>query len=477
MDVTLFTHVRRIANLLICKIPNCTPTEIGGCVRDTLWDHMTPEVKDVDLEVFGATHQQIIDALKEHYELDFVGRKFGVLKVKDIPIDISLPRTETQVADGHKGFDVVVDPNLTPEQAAVRRDFTINTVAFDWKKYSAFGGSEIPANCYINPFNGISHIKARLLHPVSDKFEEDPLRALRAMQFIARFDLIPSYDLVRRCTRMKDAVAALPKERLQEEWNKLLLKGKWISKGLWFLVHTGLIDLYPELKALIGVPQWEKFHPEGDCWVHTLQCLDGFATTRTGNDEEDLTVGYAVLGHDLGKATTTKINPKTGNLCAHGHEEASIPLIRQFMERMFAPEQDIIKLVEKLVGSHMAPLRVKNDGGSLRMFRRLSLAVDGRIDLLKRVVISDHKGIGAGIVHQEVIDWMDQTVIACNIKPHEGPKPIVKGQHLIDHFSMKPGPEFGPILKQAFEAQLDGQITDEASGLEFVRSLLTPKAP
>jgi tRNA nucleotidyltransferase (CCA-adding enzyme) len=183
-ETEILNHELQVVDRLLERIPGCRPMSIGGRVRDTLWSprQIRPAIKDTDIEVLGATHEQIVDALAGVYELDLVGKQFGVLKVKGHPIDISIPRTEKATGDGHKDFDVKLDPNLTPEQAAARRDFTINTVAIDW------AASWKSGSClhYSDPYNGLAHIQGRILHPTSAQFEEDPLRALRAMQFIAR---------------------------------------------------------------------------------------------------------------------------------------------------------------------------------------------------------------------------------------------------------------------------------------------------
>ncbi len=470
-------QIETIADVIVtlAAIPKAKVLLVGGAVRDFYLGNKTNEVpdslpallkvsKDLDIEVYGVQPSDLLAALNK-YPLDIVGKQFGVIKLKGIPIDISLPRRESSHGVGHKDFNIVVDPNLTTKEAAERRDFTINSMAI--KLESSCDSDEI---ILVDHFNGIADIRSKILRATSNKFAEDPLRPLRAMQFIARFDLTPTHCLVKTCKAMKESVRLLPKERIQEEFNKLLLKGKRIDKGLQFLVDTELIDLFPELKDIIDVPQHPDWHPEGDVWNHTLHCLQAYVEIRelVKNEKDRLALGYSVLGHDLGKAPTTRgVNRR---IKAHGHEQASAPLVRSFMERMFDPANDIIGLVEKLVAAHMRPVQVFDSGCSIPALRRISLAVDGRLDLLINLVTCDQKGRPPLPCRMEATDWVNRILATHGMKPNERPQGIIKGRHILALTNLKPGPQIGAIIAEAFEAQLDGKFVDEVSGIEYVKS-------
>ena len=192
---------------------------VGGSVRDLLCGR---HVKDVDIEVFGLAPDDLKRILGEAYELDLVGISFGVLKIKHLDIDISLPRRESKRGLGHKGFDIASDPFLPIPEAASRRDFTVNAIYYDPL-----------AEELIDPHGGARDLADGVLRHVSEKFREDPLRVLRGMQFVARFGLDPAPETIAICRTVTPE--GLPPERLFEEWAKLLVKGVQIGRGLAFL--------------------------------------------------------------------------------------------------------------------------------------------------------------------------------------------------------------------------------------------------
>ena len=180
------------------------------------------ESKDFDIEVFDLSVAQIQAALSARFEIISVGASFGVIKVKDLPVDVSVPRRENRVGAGHKDFEVFPDSTLSPKEAASRRDFTFNAIGWD-----PVTGE------LLDDYNGEADLRAGVIRHVSDKFAEDPLRVLRAMQFAARFEFTVAPETVALCAQLHPH--DLPAERLLEEWSKLVLKGKKPSLGLKFL--------------------------------------------------------------------------------------------------------------------------------------------------------------------------------------------------------------------------------------------------
>jgi len=293
------------------------PFLVGGSVRDLLLGEIPEEI---DVEVFGITHDALQSALKKSFHVDFVGRSFGVFKLKGHPIDISLPRTERLKGNKHTDFEVTVDPFLSLEEAARRRDFTFNSI------YLRLKDQEI-----VDPLNGTADLKQRILRHSSAQFSEDALRVYRAMQFIARFDLSCAPETLELCRSMDPH--HLPKERIFEEFKKLLLKGISISKGLQFLADCGWISQFPELEQLIGCEQDAKWHPEGDVWIHTLLAMDAFAQRRSGDKDENLLVGLGVLCHDMGKPETS-YQDKDGRIRSPRHDVEGVKHALQFLSRL-----------------------------------------------------------------------------------------------------------------------------------------------
>jgi tRNA nucleotidyltransferase (CCA-adding enzyme) len=428
-----------------------SPVAVGGCVRDTL---LGLEAKDLDVEVYGLTPDKLLAALTAAFEIDQVGMSFGVLKMRGFPIDISIPRRESKAGLGHKGFQILSDGTMTHQEAAARRDFTINAIALNPET------GEL-----IDPYSGVQDLERRILRHTSERFVEDPLRVLRAMQFAARFDFEVAPETVELCRTIEPE--GLPRERIFEEWRKLMLRGVRPSRGLQFLRDSGWVRYFPELEALIGCEQEKEWHPEGDVWIHTLHCLDAFARERTGDPQEDLIVGFGVLCHDLGKPATSRF--ENGRIRSHGHEAAGEAPTRSFLARL-TNETDLVEAVVPLVVHHLRPVELYEAQAGYSAIRRLSHRVK-RIDRLVRVARADQAGRPPRVFDGfPAGDWLLERARAEKIES-AAPKPIMLGRHLIE-LGLTPGSQFGELLEKCYQAQLDGTVGSVEQGVEFVKKLL-----
>ncbi len=429
---------------------------VGGCVRDAFLGH---PAKDIDIEVYGIPPTDLLSLLEKKFRLDLVGESFGVLKLKGLPIDISIPRKESKVGLGHKGFEVMSDPHMSIEEASRRRDFTINSMAFD-----------LVTSQLVDQYGGADDLRAGVLRHTSEQFAEDPLRVLRAMQFAARFEFTVASETIELCRTLR--MEELPPERVFEEWKKLITKGRRPSCGLRFLRDCGWVRYFPELEALIGCEQEPDWHPEGDVWNHTLHVMDAFAHERTGDEWEDLVVGLSCLCHDFGKPATTSI--LNGRICSHGHEEAGVGPSRAFLQRM-TNEVELFNQILPLVEYHLKPTELHKQGAGKSVIRRLALRV-GRIDRLVRLARADQRGrppkpfdgFPAG-------DWLAEQARLLDVHDDK-PKPIVLGRHLIE-LGLEPGPHFKPILDACFEAQLDGVFASLSEGMLYARAVIRGEKP
>ncbi len=425
---------------------------VGGSVRDAV---LGRPAADLDVEVFGLSPERLRQVLAEDFELDLVGQSFGVLKIRHLDVDVAIPRRESKRGLGHKGFEIHSDPELSLEEAARRRDFTINAMAWDPLREEL-----------LDPCGGRRDLEERVLRHVSDKFAEDPLRVLRGMQFAARFVLTPAPETVELCRRIEPE--GLARERIFEEWRKLVLYGEEVSRGLEFLRACGWVRYFPELERLIDCPQDPGWHPEGDVWTHTGHVMDAFARERLGDPWEDLVVGLACLCHDFGKPSTTLVDDD-GRIRSPGHEEDGDEPTRSFLARLSNQERLAVEVVP-LVREHLKPIHLYKAGASASAIRRLARRV-GRIDRLVRVCRADHAGrpplpfddFPAG-------HWLLEQAGALEVADAK-PRPIVMGRHLIE-LGLEPGPHFKQILDACFEAQLDGDFRDLEAGLEFARGML-----
>jgi tRNA nucleotidyltransferase (CCA-adding enzyme) len=422
---------------------------VGGCVRD--WLLAIPN-KDFDIEVFGVGYEELAAGLSRWGRTDLVGRSFGVVKLTTPggqTFDFGIPRRDSKVAPGHKGFEVSFDPAITPKEAATRRDFTINALMFDPRR------GEV-----LDFFSGQEDLKQRLLRHTSGAFAEDPLRVLRGMQFAARFDLQAVPETVALCRSIKRSYSELAVERVREEWFKWAAKGVVPSRGLKFLVDTEWVEHFPEIRALIGTPQDPEWHPEGDVFTHTGHCLDALVKLpgwQSADTETRIVLSLAVLAHDFAKPQTTREEMKEGRLriVSPGHEEAGGLLAEAFLARINAPNM-VRERVVPLVMNHLAHLQTLSDRSVRRLARRLEPAT---IDELVVLITADQFG------RPPRPQLISENVRALQARSAElqvqssAPKPILLGRHLIE-LGMQPGREFGVILEAAFDAQLEGSFFD-----------------
>ena len=295
---------------------------VGGWVRDRLLGReskdigresrdMDREPKDIDLEVYGIEADRLRALLAEIGPVNTVGQSFTVYKVGGV--DVSLPRTESKQGRGHRGFVVTGDPWMSEKEAARRRDFTVNAIAWDPRRDE-----------YIDPFGGRDDLERRRLRVVDPAtFADDSLRVLRALQLAARFELTPDDATARICRGI--ALDDLPAERIRGEMEKLLLQSRRPSLGFELALDLGVVErLFPELEALVGCEQEPEWHPEGDVWVHTLMVIDQARARIDDLDRpQQLTLMLAAVCHDLGKPATTELID--GRIRSRGHEEAGVP--------------------------------------------------------------------------------------------------------------------------------------------------------
>lgn len=212
------------------------PFIVGGSVRDVL---MGADNKDIDIEVYGGKPEDIAASLRKIGNVDEVGKAFGVLKItlQGEDFDVSLPRRDSKTGDGHRGFEVQVDPDLTIEEATERRDFTINALMYSAKH-----------EYIIDKHGGLKDLEDKKLRHVSEAFDEDPLRVLRGVQMSSRFGMDLDKATVEKAKTLKNEFSDLAKERVQIEFQKLYEKGKSSDKALKLLQETEWDENFPGLK-------------------------------------------------------------------------------------------------------------------------------------------------------------------------------------------------------------------------------------
>ena len=428
---------------------------VGGWVRDQCLGRHS---KDLDLEVFGIPADALLTILRACGRVDTVGESFTVFKVG--AIDVSLPRRESKLGRGHKGFAVEGDPWLSATEAARRRDFTINAMSLD-----PLTGD------VIDPFNGRRDLDARVLRMVdAETFGDDSLRVLRALQFTARFELVVDEPTKALCRSID--LDDLPSERIWGEFEKLLLEASRPSIGLDLAWELGVIHkLFPDLVPLAACPQDPEWHPEGNVWIHTLMVVDQARRRLEGLARGPaVAMMLAALCHDIAKPLTTALID--GRWRSPGHEEAGVAPATRVLDRLNVQSIDgfdVRHATLGLVAQHLKPSAFKkastpvSDGA----FRRLAQKVD--LELLARFGQADCHG-RAGTFDCSAMDWFLERARSLGVE-HAAPAPLLLGRHLLD-LGVPPGPQMGVILKAVYERQLDGDVRTLEDGIAMARRMI-----
>ena len=354
---------------------------VGGYVRDKIL-HM--DNKDIDIEVHGIYPHQLESILDSLGERISIGESFGIYNLKGYSIDIAMPRKEDNRGDGHKDFDICVDPFIGTYKAALRRDFTFNALLED-----------ILTGEIIDHFGGVEDLQNGIIcHINNSTFAEDPLRVLRAAQFAARFNYTVAEETIELCRQMD--LSSLSKERVICELEKALLKSDKPSVFFEALRQMNQLSVwFPELEQTIGIEQNPKHHAEGDVWTHTMMVCD-VAVRYCDRVKNPLGFMISTITHDFGKVLCTEII--NGELHAYNHETIGLPLVKSFMTRLTA-EKALIEYVMNLSEYHMKPNIMAEDNSSIKATNKL---FDQSVDPEALVYLDVSDGLGRITSHENI---------------------------------------------------------------------------
>jgi tRNA nucleotidyltransferase (CCA-adding enzyme) len=441
---------------------------VGGSVRDQL---LGIESKDFDVEVYQLEPAPLRAVLEQIGRVNTVGDHFSVYKLSfDRPartrignandeeetsaeaaprerfeIDVSLPRRESKSGRGHRGFVIEGDPSMTFEEAARRRDFTINAILLD-----PITGETL------DPYGGQQDLKRRVLRVVaSDTFVEDSLRVLRAVQLAARFQMTIDPATVELCRAID--LSDLPSERVWGEIEKLLTLAERPSIGLDAALELAVLDkLFPEIRALVGVRQDEAHAHSYDAFKHTKLSLDEAAKlTADLSKPKRMAVMLAALCHELRRRSTATM---VGNNApdALGEVAEATRSVLNKLGLFGIAGYDVRSQVLALVREQPAPREFyqARDTTTDGDFRRLAQRVD--IDLLYRVASAcaiAHSSTSSALAER----WFIERARALGVE-HRPPAPLLMGRHLLEA-GYEPGPKMGKLLRKVYELQLEGKVT------------------
>jgi len=417
---------------------------VGGTVRDLLLKMKSSSVrlKDIDIEIFGIETDALRRILKRFGRLLEVGISFAVFKLEGL--DISLPRRDSKVAAGHKGFIIETDPGLSFKEASRRRSFTINSMGLD-----PLTGE------MLDEWNGKADLENRVLRAVDPlTFGEDSLRVLRGMQFAGRFDLTidPATLTLCQTTHLDD----LSEDRIGEEWMKLLLLSERPSVGLQAALDMLILErLHPELHSMAGVAQQTDWHPEGDVWEHTKLSVDAMADIirrENVSEEQAEVLMFSALLHDIGKPPTTEVSD--GFIHSYNHHLVGEEIAQCFLKKLNRGKR-VIQTVLPLVREHLFMTFSPEPGD--KAIRRLAVRLKpATIRLLAYVIEADLRGMLAGTDRIERCRGLLERAAELELA-ESMPEPLLTGKMLIAR-GYEPGPYFGDILDAAYDAQLNGEF-------------------
>ena len=402
---------------------------VGGYVRDTL---LGLEPKDGDIEVYGLEAEVLRALLEKFGRVDCVGESFRVYKLawwekfegkkQRYELDVSLPRRDRKVGVGHRGFEVEGDPNATVEDAARRRDFTLNAILMDPLT------EEI-----LDPFGGKKDLEAKLLRVVDERhFAEDSLRVLRACQFAARFELSVEERTIEICRQIE--LADLPKERIWGEWEKLLLKSNRPSAGLrvaWQL--DALEKLFPYV-ATAMMRRGEEM----------LAAIDGAAREKAVlGYPKQVTLMLAAVGAYLGRGEFERFLEALGIFTLEGY--------------------DVRKNAIVLAGERKRPRDwyLQRETIEDREFRYLSARIEPRLVYYLAKARGDEEAAAWFLGKMEELGVADGP-----------PEPVLMGRHLLE-MGMEPGKRVGEILQTIYARQLAGDIVTFEQAQDAARLMMT----
>lgn len=393
---------------------------VGGFVRDAILGRSS---RDFDVEVYDIEQETLLKILRDFGKPNLVGKAFGVLHLmtRGLELDFSFPRTESKIGEGHRGFLVQTHLHLSFQEAARRRDFTVNAM-----------GLSLPNLELSDPYSGKEDLEKKILRHVSDAFAEDSLRVLRGVQFASRFSLTLAPETAALCRGL--SLADLSSERIFEEFKKWLLKPGRPSLGLKAFREMNLERFFPEIRGLGSENSDEKLGELLDRISEKLPRLSDLM------QQEILAFTALLSGAENGQAVTAFLSRITNEVQLLKKSPILFAFIPQMISSAENPEENF----------------------NAEFLRRASVKLGGlnlaHLYLQSSPLLSDVKS-------QEASQIFEERARALGVFEN-APEPLLRGSDLIQ-MGLKPGRLFGEIIKEEFELQLQGKIQTAEEAKEF----------
>jgi tRNA nucleotidyltransferase (CCA-adding enzyme) len=433
---------------------------VGGTARDFV---RGVEPNDLDIELYGSyTVQELEQWLESYGPVKLTGRQFASyqLGVDGVDVDVTIPRRDNHWGVGHKDLEVTLDPEMSIREAAARRDYTVNSMVYDPIK----GTIE-------DHFGGRGDLAMGMLRATSSHFAEDALRVLRGMPLASICCLQADKYLLDECKRIAHQFRTISPSRIWGEWEKWAKRPGYPVAGLMFLQESGWVHHFPQLSAMTRYKQHPDHHPEGDVWTHAQHTVDAMAKIcdrENINGENRVVLMFAALLHDAGKPLVTKLDPEKG-ITTHGHDVAGVEPARTFLESIECPQRIIFRVLP-LVQCHMRHVNYHTGGEPVaKHVRRLSRDLHPAT-MQEWALVVEADSSGRPPLPGKLADPAARMLeIARELEVADSrPKEILMGRHLIGA-GLEPSPDFGVILREAYEAQLEGVFTDLEGAMDWLK--------
>jgi tRNA nucleotidyltransferase/poly(A) polymerase len=390
---------------------------VGGAVRDFF---LGQESADLDFEVYALSIDELHTILKKYGQVHLIGKSFGVLHLSGLDADFSLPRTDSS---GRRP-QVSVDQNMSYEKAFRRRDVTVNAMGIDAVSYEC-----------IDPFGGLRDLQNKLLRAVDlALFAEDPLRLFRVMQLAARFECTVDPELSDLCRTMD--IAAVSRERVEDEFTKLWLKAKRPSVGLRWLAEIGRSgQLFPEI-------DWsEKLY----------QSVDAAAEKKYDTEKSRVAFLWAIFFFYLRQVRSIQVSVDRP---VSARKLLQVEIILQ----KYILNKDQYRFVASLLAyvSWIPLLVMQSDQ---RCYKWLAWWIR------KTASLRDLAVLGSALFPVETVNAFSTAALSAGVL-RSPEQPIIGGRDLVDHFS--PGPELGELVAVAYRLQINESIPDKKKLLEKI---------
>ena len=438
---------------------------VGGPVRDLLLHRPSH-----DLDFCTSARPEQFEPILRHWGSGFwdMGRKFGTLGAlrrrpdgTEVKVEVTTYRRDTYDPDSRKPE---VDYGDSLEGDLSRRDFTVNAMAL-----------RVPDLVFVDPYRGANDLAKQVLRtPVDPRqsFDDDPLRMMRAVRFVAQLGFTIAPETAEAITRMTDRISIVSAERIRDELTKLMLSDHPVQ-GIEALVQSGLADIVlPEVPAL--QLEIDEHHRHKDVFEHTLMVVDRAIALETGPDgpvpAPDLTLRLAALLHDIGKPATRRFEPG-GKVSFHHHDAVGARLARKRLKALRF-DRHLIADVCDLISMHLrfhGYVDERWTDAAVRRYARETGPLYERLNRLTRADATTRNKRKAQVFSSAMDELEDRVAQLRRQEDLDAIRPDLDGRQIMQILDLKPGPQVGRAYQHMLEYRLDQGPVDRQTAEQELR--------